>query len=81
MLRFQEFGITQFWFSHVYRDKAWLNTFLEDYPKESNEPVALHFASISGAFLVLFVCHIWSIIVFACELAIEKFKRRSLKQI
>ncbi|KAJ6643303.1 hypothetical protein Bhyg_08262, partial [Pseudolycoriella hygida] len=67
-LQFQEHGITQFWFSKVYRDKVWLNKFLENYPKENNEPTVLRFVGISGILLLLFVGHILSTVVFTYEI-------------
>lgn len=68
VLRFQEHGITQHLFMVVYQDKAWLNRFFYDHPRENSEPVALKFSSIIGALLVLFVGHVLSIGLFICEL-------------
>lgn len=72
LYRFQEHGITQYWFMQVYRDQSWLNKFFDDHPKENSEPEALRFSSIIGALLVLFVSHILSFIVFICELSATK---------
>lgn len=74
MNRFQEHGITDFWFSTIYRDNAWMEKFFDDYPAESNEPQILQFSSISGALLVLFGSHMLSTTIFACELMVKWFK-------
>lgn len=55
----------------MYRDKEWLETFLEDHPNETKERKPLNVGSISGAIYILFVCHILSTIVFACEMIFD----------
>ncbi|KAJ6620122.1 Zinc finger protein [Pseudolycoriella hygida] len=78
-LQFQEHGITDFWYDTIYRQKnISFDSFFEDYPRESKEPIALQFASISGAILVLLVSHTISIVVFVCELGV-KYSQQSYR--
>lgn len=51
------------------------DSFFEDYPRESKEPVALHFANISSALSVLLISHALSIVVFLCELGVKYLMR------
>lgn len=67
-VRFQEHGISAFWHSVTYRDKRWFNTFVEDYPNESNEREPLNLARVSGALFILIIFHLLSIVVFIGEL-------------
>lgn len=75
--RYQEHGFSEYWYSVIYRDYGWYETFFEDYPLPDNEPKALTTSSVIAALILLCVNTSVATVVFVLEVLYKK--RRMLK--